>query len=384
MKKRLFSVIVGLTLVLTLLFATLPGCGGGGQATPPPITPTGEPTGGTWKWQHNLPASDPMYFMAERIADDVKVGTGGRLTWELMPQGTAVANTEILDAVGKGTVDVGTCWDSQWADKDPAFYLIGGFPGGMTVYESVCWSIEDEWAEKGGGWGLRDATYAKFGVKSLPVNFGPPLMDYLGSKSISKPGDYKGLKVRAAGLTAKVLAEPEFGCTVSSEGEADVYAALEKGTIDAAFVGTPSENATLNLPKVAKFAGFPGMQQQCRVGSIIINMAKWNSLGDDIKTYVKWMLQETAVRSYAYQVNNDVKAFNDMKAAGITTVSQDKDLQTQWSTVSWRLMDKFAASDAAFKKAFDTWKEVLDLIRPYMAMNIPNYDESTREPYVTK
>ncbi len=278
MKKKLTIVLIGLTLVLTLIFGSLPGCA---PAKPPPAPLAPGVEGGiVWRWQHNLPKTDPMYFLAEDLVSDIKIATGGRLVLDLQPMGTFVGNLDILDAVGKGTVEIGTSFDDLWGEKDPRFYIAGNLPGsGMTFAEVQAWMADRELKGKV----YVQEVFAKFGVHALMWAFGPPQQDYSANKALASAKDYSGAKIRATGYTAMVLKEPEFKAVVSAQKEDDVYAALENGTIDATFVGMVAEPAAVNLQKVAKYAGFPGMSQLSRLGSILINRANWDSLTDDIK-----------------------------------------------------------------------------------------------------
>jgi TRAP-type mannitol/chloroaromatic compound transport system substrate-binding protein len=375
-KRKILTVFIGLTLLLTLAFSAIPGCGGGGgggEVAPPPLP---EVEGAiVMRWQHNLAADDPLYFLAEKVADDIKVGTANRLIVELVPTGTICGNMETLDAVSSGKLDMATVYDSQWGEVDPRFYVLGNLPAGMTADESIAWLVDDSYAEKGGGWGLAQELYNAHNCQWFLYSFGAPLMDYMSTKKIESNTDYKGVKVRATGLVAKVLQEPEFGAIVSDQKVEDLYSALEKGEVDAVFYDNPARNQALGLDKVTKYGGFPGMSMQTRTGSIIMNMDKFNTLTDDIKNYMKWAMQTVAIHMYAYQVMNDAQAFHDMKDAGVEMVVQNEDCQVAWEKVSWRLMNDVAKKDANFKKAWDLYKEMIFLLRPYMKLHIPNYED---------
>lgn len=96
-----------------MVFGLLPACGGG------EITPTG--TGGptptsageifNWRWQSTALAGTPTYWTYEEYASNVKTATGGRLNFELQPQGAIVGTNEIFDAVSSGAIEVGSGCD---------------------------------------------------------------------------------------------------------------------------------------------------------------------------------------------------------------------------------------------------------------------------------
>jgi TRAP-type mannitol/chloroaromatic compound transport system substrate-binding protein len=90
-----------------MIFGLLPACGGG------ETTPTG--TGGPvaqgvqyrWRYQSNALAGTATYWTEEEYVSIINKATGGRMTWELAPQGAIVGTNEIFDAVASGAIEVG-------------------------------------------------------------------------------------------------------------------------------------------------------------------------------------------------------------------------------------------------------------------------------------
>jgi len=70
-------------------------------------------------------------------------------------------------------------------------------------------------------------------------------------KRIGAMDDYKGLKMRIPGLGGKVVARA--GATAVLTPGAEIYAALERGVIDAAEWVGPHHDMTLGLHKTARY-----------------------------------------------------------------------------------------------------------------------------------
>ena len=75
-------------------------------------------------------------------------------------------------------------------------------------------------------------------------------------KEIKTVADLKGLKFRIGGMAGAVLAK--LGVVPQQIGGADIYPALEKGTIDAAEWVGPYDDEKLGFNKIAKYYYYPG------------------------------------------------------------------------------------------------------------------------------
>ena len=75
-------------------------------------------------------------------------------------------------------------------------------------------------------------------------------------KEINSVDDLKGLKFRVGGFAGKIL--ERLGVVPQQIAGGDIYAALEKGTIDATeFVG-PYDDQKLGFVRVAPYYYYPG------------------------------------------------------------------------------------------------------------------------------
>ena len=99
-------------------------------------------------------------------------------------------------------------------------------------------------------------------------------------KEINTIDDLKGVRFRIGGMGGPVLAGSAVCRSISPHG--DIYAALERGTIDAAeFIG-PYDDEKLGLSKVAKF-NIPGWWESGGMVHMVINLEKWNALPKTIR-----------------------------------------------------------------------------------------------------
>ena len=117
MRKRILTVLIGITLVLTMLFGLLPACGGGEPAATVPgggggggggVAPTAAGEVFHWRWQTTGNAGTATYWTITEHAENVLAATGGRMVLDAQPSGAIVGTMEIFDAISTGAIEVGS------------------------------------------------------------------------------------------------------------------------------------------------------------------------------------------------------------------------------------------------------------------------------------
>src|SRR5215467_8371826 len=137
---------------------------------------------------------------------------------------------DCLDATSKGTIEAFMASSYYWAAKEPAVEWFTTVPFGMNPEGMLAWFYQ------GDGLKLWEETYAAYNLVPRPGPEVAPQMAGWFRKRITAIGDFKGLRMRIPGLGGKVMARA--GATEVMIPGGDIYAALERGVIDAAeFVG---------------------------------------------------------------------------------------------------------------------------------------------------
>lgn len=245
-------------------------------------------------WPRNAPG---VGVNAQRFADRVGAMSGGRLTIDLAAAGELIPAFESLDAVQQGTADLSHSAPFFWLGKSKALNYFGSIPLGLLDTEMAAWLYF------GGGMALWDETMADFGIKPL----------FAGSSGISAGGwyrkeirgleDLKGLKLRMAGLGGEVM--KRLGATPVLTPPSEVFQAMASGTVDAAELIGPWNDAAFGLFEVADYYYLPGFHEVGPTAEILINRNVWNALDDDLKAMV-----ETAAKATAIDYNADYRYHN--------------------------------------------------------------------------
>ena len=176
------------------------------------------------------PALDVLQGSALRLSQLVEEMSGGRFRIEVSSAGQIMPPLGVFDAASQGTVEAFMASTVHWPTKDPALVWFSTVPFGMNPEGMLAWFYQ------GDGLKLWEETYAAYNLVPRPGPGVAPQMAGWFRKKINTTADFKGFKFRIAGLGGKVVAKA--GGAVVFTPAADIYAALERGVIDASeFIG---------------------------------------------------------------------------------------------------------------------------------------------------
>ena len=179
--------------------------------------------------------------------------SGGRFRIEVSPAGQIMPPLGVFDAASQGTVEAFMGSTVHWPTKDPALEWFMTVPFGMNPEGMVAWYYQ------GDGLKLWEETYAAF---NLVPRQGPALAPQMAGwfrKKINTIADFKGLKMRIPGLGGKVVTKAGGTAVLIPGGE--IYAALERGVIDASEWVGPHDDMKLGLHNTARYYYYPGWHE---------------------------------------------------------------------------------------------------------------------------
>jgi TRAP-type mannitol/chloroaromatic compound transport system substrate-binding protein len=236
------------------------------------------------------PALDVLQGAAQRLAKVVGEMSGGRFRIEVFPGGQIMPPFECFDATSKGTIEAFMAVASYWTAKEPAVEWFMTIPFGMNPEGMAAWY------HQGDGLKLWEETYAAFNLVPRPGPAAAPQMAGWFRKKMNTIGDYKGLKMRiGTGLGGKVYVKAG-GAAVLTPG-AEIYAALERGVIDACEWVGPHDDMTLGLHKTARYYYYyPGWHEAGDVSEFSFNKKAYEALPVDLR----WMLDHAAAAVSVY------------------------------------------------------------------------------------
>jgi TRAP-type mannitol/chloroaromatic compound transport system substrate-binding protein len=252
------------------------------------------------------PQLDNLQDSAERVAKVVEETSGGRFKIQVYPGGQIMPPFACFDATSKGEIEGFMAAGTYWADKDPATSWFSTIPFGMDPQGMAAWYYH------GDGRKVWEETFAPF---NLVPRLGPGFAPQMGGwfrKKINTVADYKGLRMRIAGLGGQVIAKA--GATAVLTPAAEIYPTLERGVIDAAEWVGPHDDMKLGLHKAAQYYYYPGWHEPGTVSEFGFNKKAYEALPADLRQILDLAVVATQVHGLTdFHAKNSV-ALERLKA----------------------------------------------------------------------
>jgi TRAP-type transport system periplasmic protein len=216
-------------------------------------------------------------------AAEIEKRSKGRIKIDTYPGGTLTPAPQCYEGVAKGISDIGMSCFAYTRGRFPlleALDLPLGYPNGLTAT-----LIADKMAQKYKPAELND-------THILYVHaHGPGIL--ASKKAVRTLADLKGLKVRATGLSAKIV--ESLGGTPVAMSQPETYEALQKGVVDATLC--PVE--TLKGWKQGEVIDY--ITDSSSIGYttamfVTMNKEKWNQLPKDLQEVFNQVNREWVVK----------------------------------------------------------------------------------------
>jgi TRAP-type mannitol/chloroaromatic compound transport system substrate-binding protein len=218
---------------------------------------------------------DIHHGAAQRLAKIVEETSGGRFRIEVFPADQIMPPFACFEAASQGKVEAFMSSPQYWKDKEPALEWFGTIPFGMNCEGMAAWYYQ------GDGLKLWTEAYAAFNLVPRPALWDAPQMAGWFRKKINSIGDYKGLRMRIPNLGGKVVARAG-GTTVLTPGN-EIYAALERGSIDASEWVGPHDDMKLGLHRTARYYYYPGWHEPGTINDFGFNKKAHEALPLDLQ-----------------------------------------------------------------------------------------------------
>jgi len=314
-----------------------------------------------WKVQSTFNTSWPaLGDPIARLAKTLDRATAGRIKLKVYEPGKIVPPLEITPSISSGDLPAAYNYLAYDQGRIPSAVLFSAVPFGMEPWEYAAWWFEGEGAK------LAAEIYHKRNVHPLLCStIGPETAGWY-RKPIKSLDDLKGLKIRFSGLGGMVLNEIGASATLMAGGE--IFAALEKGTLDATEYSMPAIDEILGFHKIAKYNLFPGWHQVSTSTHFLINLDNWKKLSDADRGLFEMACTTATMRAITTGEALQGKQIKSFPSKGVTAAKLPDSVIQELKRVSAKVMDQEAAKDADFKRVWESqqafhadyqvWKEM--------------------------
>ena len=316
-----------------------------------------------WQLQSHAVSSSVDYQELVKMADNIRIMSGGRLNITPHPGGAIAQGPDIYNAVRDGIVEMGNGWPNWWSAQNPAWAVMNAGPFDfMNLDASMMYFYEDKGTEFANRLSVPD------GVVWRPAWWPGMEFGLLSRSPLTGLDDLKDKKVRIGpGLPSEVLAEASGSYAVPLVPQ-EIRTALSNNELDAVEWTTTNGAWELGLQDLCKHAIVPAIWQPSVLSDFIINKAAYDALPPDLRAML-----ETAMKSYALTTTlkskvRDMDALEQFRASG-TVINKwsDADL-ARWKVASDQIIQNYKQKSAfteelinskhEFKGRYDTYFEV--------------------------
>jgi tripartite ATP-independent transporter DctP family solute receptor len=267
------------------------------------------------KFAHVYETSEPYHAAALWAAGEIAKRTANRYAVEVFPASTLGKESDINQGLTLGTVDI--IYTGQlFTGRTYGPLAIGGAP--YMFRDFAHWKafstsplfaeLAEGYRQKSGGNKVVAITY--YGERHVTSN-----------KAINKPEDMKGLKIRVPDAPLYTMFPRAVGANPTPIAFAEVYLALQNGTVDAQENPLPTIDAK-KFYEVQKFIVLTGHITDALL--TIVGGPTWGKLSEaDRKTFEE-VLREAAARATAEIVESEKKMAAEFEKRGKTVVRVDR------------------------------------------------------------
>src|SRR5258707_50336 len=267
------------------------------------------------KWAHVYEISEPYHTQALWAADEIKKRTNGKYEIQVFPASQLGNENQINEGLGLGTVDM-IYTGASFAGAIHKPIAITGAPFVLrdfdhwkayresTLFRDIAKGYEDKTKHK-----VIALTY--YGQRMVTAN-----------KEIKKPEDMKGMKLRVPPAPLFLMFTKSVGANATPIAFAEVYLALQQGTVDG------QENP---LPTIMAKKFYEVQSHIMLTGHIteslvtIVGSHVWSKLSDADKKIFEEVLKEASARSTEQIRASEQRLADEFRKLGKTVVEVDRD-----------------------------------------------------------
>jgi TRAP-type mannitol/chloroaromatic compound transport system substrate-binding protein len=298
-----------------------------------------------WRLTSSFPKSlDTIYGGAEVLSKRVAEVTGGKFQVQVFAGGEIAPGLKALDVTQNGTVECCHTCSYYYVGKDKTFAMGTSIPFGMNDRQI------NAWIYYGGGQKLLDDFYSNYNVRSFAGGNTGVQMGGWFRKQMKSLADVKGTKMRIAGLGGAVFAQ--LGMVTQQIAGADIYPALEKGTIDGAEWVGPYDDEKLGFYKVAKNYYFPGWWEPGPVIHFFVNKDAWAKLPKEYQAAFEAGAYEANVTMMAEYDHKNPPALRRLVRNGVRLHKFSNDIIDAAYKAAVQLYSDESAKNPAWKKMY--------------------------------
>jgi tripartite ATP-independent transporter DctP family solute receptor len=268
------------------------------------------------KWAHVYETSEPFHKYSLWAADEIKKRTNGKYEIQVFPASSLGKESDINQGLTLGTVDI-ILTGASFAGNTYKPLAVTYFPFIFRDSEHLLkYAQSDVFKELAKGYDDKSGNH----ITALNY-YGARHVTSAAARPVTKPEDMKGLKIRVPDAPAYLAFPKSLGANATPIAFAEVYLALQNGTVDA------QENP---LPTIEAKKFFEVQKNISLTGHIIdslltvVSGQTWEKLSADEKKVFTEVMQEAAEKTGREIIASEGRLVDEFKKKGNNVIVVDK------------------------------------------------------------
>ena len=305
-----------------------------------------------WRLASSFPKSlDTIYGAAEIFTKKISDMSNGKFQISVHAGGELMKPFEVVDAVQNQSVEMAHTAPYYFFGKDETFAIGCAIPFGLNSRQMTAWMVE------GNGLKLMREFYAKYNIINFPGGNTGAQMGGWYKKPLKSMADMKGLRMRIGGFAGRVI--ERMGGVPQAIPGGEIYAALEKGTIDAAEWVGPYDDQKLGFHKVTSTYHYPAWWEGGPQLDFFVNSKAYNALPAEYKAMIEAASFSAHVEMQAKYDARNPAALKQLYASKVNLVPMPKDVMDAAFKASQEIYAELNEKNPAWRKVYADYSKFL-------------------------
>ncbi|MFC5610004.1 sialic acid TRAP transporter substrate-binding protein SiaP [Variovorax soli] len=268
------------------------------------------------KWAHVYETSEPFHKYSVWAGEEIKKRTNGKYEIQVFPASSLGKEADINQGLTLGTVDI-ILSGASFAGRSYQPLAVSYFPFIFRDAEhQLKYAKSDVFRELAKGYDDKTGNH----ITALNY-YGARHVTSSAARPVAKPEDMKGLKIRVPDAPAYLAFPKSLGANATPIAFAEVYLALQNGTVDA------QENP---LPTIEAKKFYEVQKNISLTGHIvdslltIVSGQLWGKLSADEKKIFTEVMQEAAEKTGREIIASEARLVDEFKKKGNNVITVDK------------------------------------------------------------
>jgi tripartite ATP-independent transporter DctP family solute receptor len=268
------------------------------------------------KWAHVYEVSEPYHKWSVWAGDEIKKRTNGRYEVQVFPASSLGKESDINQGLTLGTVDI-ILTGASFAGRTYPPLAVTYFPFIFRDADHLLkYAKSDVFKELAKGYDDKSGNHV-----TAVTYYGARHVTSTAARPVAKPEDMKGLKIRVPDAPAYLAFPKALGANPTPIAFAEVYLALQNGTVDA------QENP---LPTIEAKKFYEVQKNISLTGHIVdslltvISGQTWAKLSDADKKIFAEVTEEAADKAGREIAASEVRLVDEFKKRGNNVITVDK------------------------------------------------------------